>query len=153
VLSGVALDRTVLGRLIVEGWIASLDSGNLEALARLSLADILGPAYLEKNEHLVESMVKTAVSRNRYEGVKALFEGSMRLPADSPYSIPRLAANIRNPTLVMGGALDRLAPPKEVVALAEAIGGQRRIFADAGHTIPIEAAVAWREALVEFLEG
>jgi 3-oxoadipate enol-lactonase len=153
VLSGVALDRTVLGRLIVEGWIASLQSGNLEALARLSLADILGPAYLEKNAHLIDSMVKTAVSRNSFDGVKALFEGTMREPPDSPYGIPRLAARVKCPALVMGGALDRLAPPREVQALAQALGGQSRIFEDAGHTIPIEAPQAWREAVVAFLDA
>ncbi|MCA9707118.1 MAG: alpha/beta fold hydrolase, partial [Myxococcales bacterium] len=47
VLSGVGLDRGVIGRLIVDGWIAALATGNLEALARISLTDIMGPAYLE----------------------------------------------------------------------------------------------------------
>lgn len=151
VLSGVALDRSVLGRLIVEGWIASLQTGNLEVLARLSLADILGPDYLQNNEHLIESMVKTAVSRNSYDGVKALFEGTMRTPGDSPWSVPRLADRVRCPALVMGGALDRLAPPEEVQALGAAVGGRSKIFADAGHTIPIEVAAQWREAVVDFL--
>ncbi len=36
--------------------------------------------------------------------------------------------------------------------LAERLGGEHRIFPDAGHTVPIEAALAWRAAVEDFLQ-
>jgi len=153
VLSGVGLDRGVVGRLVVAGWIAALRTGDLEALARISLADIAGPTWLAKHEDLVESMVTAVVQRNSFEGIRALFEQTMEPPAGSPWSTPALAERVRCPVLVMGGAHDRLAPPEEVRELATRMGGRHRIFADAGHTIPIEAAEPWRAAVLEHLDA
>lgn len=153
VLSGVGLDRGIVGRLIVQGWMATLRTGDLEALARVSLPDILGPAYLEKHAGLVESMVKTAVQRNRHAGIVALFEQTLQLPEGSPWTTAALVERVRVPALAMGGALDRLAPPAEVGALAERLGAQHRTVPDAGHTIPIEAPIVWREAVEAFLDA
>lgn len=152
VLSGVGNGRGVVGRLIVEGWLAALTTGDLEALARISLPDIVGPAYLEAHAHLVEPMVRAVVERNSYEGIHALFHQTLRTPDDSPWGNETLAARVRCPSLVMGGTLDRLAPPPEVQALAERLGGRYLPIADAGHTIPIEAAETWRAAVIDFLD-
>ncbi len=151
VVTGVALDRGILGKLIVAGWMATLRTGDLEALARVSLPDILGPAYLEKHAHLVEGMVKAATTRNRYEGVRALFEHTMNLPDDSPWQARALASRLQCPLLAMGGSLDRLAPPSEVRALADLAGGEFIEVAGAGHTVAIEAPETWRTAVERFL--
>jgi len=153
VVSGVALDRGVLGKLIVQGWIATLATGDLEALARVSLPDILGPDYLEKNAHLVEGMIKAAKTRNRYDGVRALFEQTMQLPADSRWQARGLAEQVRCPVLTIGGTLDRLAPPGEVRALAELCGGQHVEIEGAGHTVSIEAPEQWRAHVEAFLDA
>ncbi len=153
VLSGVSLDRGVMGRLIVDGWIAALGTGDLEALARISLPDIVGPAYLEAHADLIEPMVRAVVQRNTFAGIDALFRQTLRTPEGSPWAPEALAARVGCPALVMGGALDRLAPPGEVMALAQSVGGIHRTFEGAGHTIPIEAAAAWRQAVVEFLDA
>jgi 3-oxoadipate enol-lactonase len=153
VLSGVGTDRGVVGRIIVDGWIAALATGNLEALARISLADVVGPAYLERHASMVESMVETVVQRNSFEGIRALLQQTLRPPEGSPWTPEALASRVRCPSLVMGGALDRLAPPDEVRDLAQRMGGEYRRFEGAGHTIPIEAAAAWRTAVVEFLDA
>lgn len=153
VLSGVSLDRGVIGRLIVQGWIAALRTGDLEALARISLADIVGPAYLEKHADLVEPMVAAVVQRNSFEGIRALFLQTLQPAEGSPWAAAALAERVRCPALVMGGALDRLAPPAEVRELAERLRGRYLGFPDAGHTIPIEVATPWREAVVEFLDA
>lgn len=151
VLSGVGMDRGVVGRLIVQGWIATLATGDLEALARVSLPDIVGPAYLEKYVALVEPMVKAVVQRNSYAGIAALFRQTLGR-RDPEWSAAALAERVRLPALVMGGALDRLAPPAEVEALARALDARHRVFPDAGHTIPIEAREAWHDAVVAFLD-
>ncbi len=152
VLSGVALDRGVVGRLIVKGWISTLRTGDLESLARVSLPDILGPAYLAKHAEMIDAMVKASTTRNRFEGIAALFEQMLGLAADSPWQPEALAHKVETPALVMGGALDRLAPPAEVAALAGVLGAQHHTFEDVGHTIAIEAAESWREAVEAFLD-
>lgn len=153
VLSGVGLDRGVVGRLIVDGWIAALRTGDLEALARISLTDIVGPDYLEAHAELVEPMVRAVVQRNSYEGIRALFEQTLRPEAGSPWTPEALAPRVRCPALVMGGELDRLAPPDEVRELAARMGARYRCLPRAGHTIPIETAQAWREAVLELLDA
>lgn len=153
VLSGVGLGRGIVGRLIVRGWMAALKTGDLEALARISLPDIVGPAYLEKHSELVEAMVTAVVQRNSFEGIRALFLQTMEPPEGSPWTTAALAERVRCPALVMGGALDRLAPPSEVHALAERLRGRTLGFDETGHTIPIEAAGPWREAVLAFLDA
>jgi 3-oxoadipate enol-lactonase len=152
VVSGVGIDRGILGRLIVQGWIATLATGDLEALARVSLPDIVGPAYLEKYAGLVEPMVKAVVQRNSYAGIVALFRQTLG-KHDLEWSAGAVAERLRVPALVMGGALDRLAPPAEVEALARLLNARHRVFPDAGHTIPIEAREAWHDAVVDFLDA
>ncbi len=154
VLSGVGLDRGIVGRCIVDGWIATLAAGDLQALARVTLADIVGPRYLEAHAELIGPMVKAVVQRNSFEGISALFRHTLRPAEGSSWAPATLARQVRCPALVMGGAMDRLAPPGEVEGLARAMGGgaEPRCFADAGHTIPIEAAEPWRAAVLEFLD-
>ena len=153
VLSGVALDRGVVGRLIVQGWMAALRTGDLEALARVSLPDILGPAYLEANAQLVEPMIRASIERNRYEGVVALMQATIDLAPDSAWTPSALAARVRAPVLCISGALDRLAPPAEVAALAGMLSARHLVVPDVGHTVAIEAPSVWRDAVVEFLDG
>jgi pimeloyl-ACP methyl ester carboxylesterase len=152
VVTGVALERGVVGRLIVEGWMSTLRTGDLETLARVSLTDTLGPPYLEEHAEQIEGVIAASIQRNSVEGIRALFEHTTKLPADSPWRSSALASRVRCPALVMGGAHDRVAAPDDVAALAECLGGEHRNFPDAGHTVPIEAAVAWRAAVEEFLQ-
>ncbi|MEM9459221.1 MAG: alpha/beta hydrolase [Myxococcota bacterium] len=153
VLSGLGLDRGVVGRLIVDGWIAALRTGDLEALARVSLTDIVGPDYLEAHAQLVEPMVRAVVQRNSFAGISALFQQTLRPPEGSPWTPEALAPRVQCHALVMGGQLDRLAPPDEVRQLAQRMGARYRCLPQAGHTIPIEAADAWREAVLELLDA
>jgi len=151
VLSSVSLDRTVMSRLIVDGWIACLRTGDLETLARVSLPETLGAAYLAKNAHLVDAMIKTTVQRNRFDGIRALFEQTLVLPEDSEWHPTRLATQVRCPALVLGGEADRIADPDQIRALANALGAHYEILHRAGHTIPIESPEAWRAAVERFL--
>lgn len=153
VLTGVGAGRRALGRVIVRAWREALKTGDLEALAWLSLADTLGPAYLEQNEALLPAMIKATVQRNRYEGIAALFEQTLHDDPASPWHPLQLAPRVRAPALVIAGELDRLAPAAEVVALAEAFAPAARaeVIAAVGHTVAIEAPERWRAHVLEFL--
>ncbi|MBX7078847.1 MAG: alpha/beta hydrolase [Nannocystaceae bacterium] len=155
VVCGVGLDRSIVARLIVQGWIAALRTGDLEALARVSLPDIVGPDYLAANEHLIEPMIRASIERNRYDGVAALMHATQTLPPDSPWTTAALARRVAAagvPALCIGGALDRLAAPDDVRALAEVLGAEAVVLDRVGHTVAIEAAAAWRGAVEGFLD-
>jgi pimeloyl-ACP methyl ester carboxylesterase len=155
VLSGVALDRGVVGRLITRAWIAALEAGGLEVLARVTLADILGPKYLEQHESMIEPMVRATVDRNRQGGILALMRATLDLPADSPWTTAALAACARAAgvqALCIGGALDRVAPPDEVAALATMLGARSHTIEGVGHTVAIESPQTWRELVTRFLD-
>jgi pimeloyl-ACP methyl ester carboxylesterase len=62
------------------------------------------------------------------------------------------AARVRCPTLVLWGDKDRMAPPKEAAALAQAIPGARvRALPGVGHLPMMEEPIAVTEALKEIL--
>lgn len=157
VVSGVSAGRGVVGRVVVRAWKAALATGDLETLAWLSLADTLGPRFLAKYEHMLEAMVKATVQRNSYEGIRALFEQTLIEDPRSDWAPLQLAPTLRCPTLLLAGEHDRLAPAEDLELLAAAFSspGQARavVLADAGHTVAIEAAEAWRGRVLEFLEG
>nr|WP_276599605.1 alpha/beta hydrolase [Nannocystis sp. SCPEA4] len=153
VLSGVGSGRGALGRVILRSWREALKTGDLVALAWLSLADTLGPNYLEANESVLAAFVKATVRRNSYEGIAALFAQTLGDGPDSPWAPPNLAPRVRAPVLLLAGALDRLAPPHELEALAAAFPGPARaeVLPDVGHTVAIEAPERWRALVLEFL--
>ncbi|MDC0721956.1 alpha/beta fold hydrolase [Nannocystis bainbridge] len=153
VLSGVSAGRGVLGRVIVRAWQESLRTGDLEALAWVSLGDTLGPRYLEANEAVLEAFVRATVQRNTYAGISALFAQTLNDTPDSPWTPLQLAPRVQAPTLLLAGALDRLAPAGELEALAGAFAGPARavVLPEVGHTVAIEAAERWRALVQEFL--
>lgn len=155
VITGVSAGRGALGRAIVSAWRAALHTGSLETLARVSLPDILGPGYLDRNEKLIEAMVKATVSRNSYEGVRALFDQAMGPSAteDWPWDPVKLARKIKLPTLLLGGEFDRLAPADDLDVLAQEFAGscEVAVISGVGHTAAIEAPEAWREPVMQFL--
>ncbi len=153
VLTGISAGRGALGRVIVRAWRESLATGDLNALAWLSLADTLGPAYLERHEHMLDAMIKAVVTRNRFAGISALFAQTMHDVATSPWHPLSLAPRVLAPTLLIAGALDRLAPVAELDALAHAFPRATRaeVVPEVGHTVPIEAPERWRSLVLEFL--
>ncbi len=153
VLSGVSAGRGALGRVIVRAWRESLATGSLEALAWLSLADTLGPAYLTANEAVLESIVKATIQRNRFEGISALFSQTLHDDMTSPWHPLQLAPRVRAPALLLAGELDRLAPAGELAALAAAFAPAARfeVLPGVGHTVAIEAPERWRALVLGFL--
>jgi len=61
---------------------------------------------------------------------------------------------IRVPTLILGGARDKGAPPEALAAAAKAIPGAKHvIIPDAGHISNLENPAAFNAALTQFLAG
>ena len=153
VLSGVSAERGALGRVIVRAWREALKTGDLETLAWLSLADTLGPRYLEQNEALLPAIVKATVQRNSFAGISALFAHTLGDDPDSPWRPLALAPRVRAPARGLAGARGRPAPAAELGLLAAAFPTPARaeVLPGVGHTVAIEAAERWRAHVLEFL--
>lgn len=153
VVTGVSAGRRALGRVIVRAWRAALATGDLEALAWLSLADTLGPDYLQRNEAMIPAMVQAVRDRNTYAGIRALFEQTLGDDTTSPSHPTVLAPQIQSPTLLLAGAHDRLAPAADLAALAALFPSpaEHHVVDGVGHTVPIEAPEIWREHVRRFL--
>ena len=101
-------------------------------------------------------MIKATVQRNSYAGIKALFDAALDDGETSPYSPMTLAAEVRAPTLLIVGELDRVAPAADLRELAAAFvrgmcPAEITVIPGVGHTVPIEAPLPWRLRLLEFL--
>ena len=153
VVTGVSAGRGALGRVIVRAWRAALATGNLEALAWLSLADTLGPDYLDRNEHLLPAMIRAITTRNTFAGIRALFDQTLNDDPGSAFHPTTLAPRIACPTLLLAGAHDRLAPAAELAALAARFPtpAVHHVVPDVGHTVAVEAPELWRGYVQEFL--
>lgn len=153
VVTGVSAGRGALGRIVVRGWRAALATGDLEALAWISLADTLGPDYLDRNEHLLPAIVRAIMTRNNYAGIRALFEQTLGDDPGLSYHPTRLAPRVACPVLLLAGALDRLAPAAELAALAALFPSPaaHHVVPDVGHTVAIEAPEVWRAHVQKFL--
>ncbi|MBA2664408.1 MAG: alpha/beta fold hydrolase [Bradymonadaceae bacterium] len=147
VLCSATARPSALARTIVRSWYEVLNRAGLEAMAWSSLPTILGEQYLSQNERLLSSIVKASVARNSREGVTALLEAMMRYP-----DLESLAQNVRAPTLVISATADPLVEPAGAANLAELCHGDHLLLDHVGHTIPIEAPDAFRDAVIGFIE-
>ncbi|MEW5850800.1 MAG: alpha/beta fold hydrolase [Myxococcota bacterium] len=149
VLVGASGGLSVSRKLVVEGWRDVLVGLGPEALARQSLPWFLSDGYLEAHRTEIPLMVKAAVRRNQPEGSRAMLEGLLRDPGTED-ELPR----ITRPTLLLGGAEDRFAPPEHLHHLATLVpGAQVRIIPGAGHSVNIEAPEPFFQAVHAFLSS
>ena len=148
VLCSATARPTALARTIVRSWHGVLTNGGLEAMSWSSLPTILGDDFLEKNEHILEGIVRAAVQRNSEAGVRALLEAMMDYP-----DLSELAESVSAPTLVVSADQDLLVTAEGAAKLAELAGGEHAEVTGVGHTIPIEAPEEFRTLVIGFLNG
>ncbi len=146
VLCSATAEPTALARTIVRSWEQILDLGGLAALSWASIPTIIGNEFLEKNEFLLENIVRAAVDRNSDRGTRMLLKGLSRFP-----DLEDLAGKITVPTLVISADHDPLVDLKGARKLAELCEGTHELVENCGHTIPIERPEIFRELITEFL--
>lgn len=146
VLCSATARSSALARTIQKSWHGVLTTGGLEAMSWSSLPMILGNDFLEANEKILKGIVRAAVQRNKPEGVQALLEAMLDYP-----DLSELAKNVSAPTLVISADQDLLVTRGGARELAELSGGTHQEINGVGHTIPIEAPDAFRDAVIAFL--
>lgn len=128
--------RALAGRL--------LTSGRAEVAADLT-GSLLGPHPAP----LVRARLRSMIEGTRYETMVAALDGMGHRPDRTA-----LLSTVSVPSLVIGGEEDRVTPPAQMRALAQAIRGARTVIVPgSGHLPPLERPDATNEALIELLEG
>jgi 2-hydroxymuconate-semialdehyde hydrolase len=135
--------------------LASFD-GTLESMraqVRLAFAD---PSWAD-DEEFVRARHREATRPGAYAAFASLWQPPpASLGAASPGPAPddtARYARITVPALVTAGAADRLKPPGYAEAVAEAIpGAALAVFDGCGHCPQLEAAGAWNETVLTFLD-
>ena len=94
-VTGVAADRGAYGRLAVQGWRASLSTGDLEGFVWQLILSTHSPSYLAAHERNVPLWVRAVVQANSVEGLRSIVEQTHTDdPTDSSHP-SALAAAIR----------------------------------------------------------
>lgn len=107
---------------------------------------LLGPSTVSSRPDVVDRVKSMALS-NRVDGVAAAQRG-MAARRDSM----AMLADIKCPTLVIGGSQDSLSPPAVAEAMQARITQARlRIIEDAGHLPNVEQPEAFNDAITDFV--
>ena len=146
VLTSATAEPTAMARTIVRSWREILEAGGLEAMTWAALPAILGDAYLEQHESIIDGIVRAALRRNSERGVRALLEAMEDYP-----DLDSLAGRIEAPTLVVSASEDLLVDGDGAEKLAELTGGRHCEITGVGHTIPIEAPQEFHARVSQFL--
>jgi len=149
VLTSIGTSDDALRQAIVRSWREVLRLGGLEAMAWCVLPDILGERFLERNQGMIEAIIRATLQRNTQEGLQALLDGLISYPPPEDE-----AGRVMCPTLLITSDGDLLVSSRAARGLADRIGGTRHVrLAGCGHTIPIEEPDLWRAAVLDFMRG
>jgi pimeloyl-ACP methyl ester carboxylesterase len=149
ILLGCAHRETTLRRWIVQGWLDALDHGGLEHCFQIVTPMVVGEAWLSKNEHNRDAMLRAFVRRNDRAGLRHLMVDST-LPGGDLTAAH--LASLTQPTLVARGADDLVVPRWINEELVAALPDAR--YAECpgvGHSVAIEDPDWFTERLLEFL--
>jgi len=168
-LTGVAAERSILGRLTVASWKdhVSRDS-SLTSFAWSVLLATYSSATLDRLQHdgKLQSILDFIARQNTPEGLLALLEqthtdstSSSLSAGDDEWSTVAMARRIcalqppLSGNLCVGRFDQDMAPLKEVERLTHILGWKSPyIIEGCGHAVPMEQPRLWRKHLLECLE-
>jgi pimeloyl-ACP methyl ester carboxylesterase len=117
-------------------------------VADAMIPKLLAPATLQQQPGLVERLRQTILAAPP-EGVAAAQRGMAARP-----DVQAWLPEIRVPTLGIVGHEDAISTPDEMRKIVAAISGARLcVLPGAGHMSPLEAPIAFNEALAAFLRS
>lgn len=157
VVTGVAADRGASGRLALRSWHASLSAGDLRGFVWRLILDTHSPRYLAAQEANVPKWVDAVVAANSLAGLRGIVEMThTEVPTDPTHPLAMARGLAQKGSvdrgLLLVGEEDTLSPSSAARELADAAGWEFRSIAGAAHAVPIEQAVLWRQAVLEFLD-
>ena len=115
-------------------------------LVEAMIPKLLPESSRKKNPHVADSLRRVILAADP-RGIAAAARGMAERP-----DVTALLGQIRCPTLVLVGRLDRISTPDQMRAIADAIADARFVpIAEAGHVSPMENPDAVSAAMLEFL--
>ncbi len=125
----------------------TIDRAGIPALADKMIPNLLSPKTLAEKPDVVATL-REIIERQSPEAIAAGARG-MAVRSDSTPFLPEISI----PTLVLGGADDKLSPPDSLDAIAAAIpNATRATIPNAGHLPPLENPDAFADAILNWRE-
>jgi pimeloyl-ACP methyl ester carboxylesterase len=150
-ITGVPLQRSATGRIIIRSWLEALQRNNLRDCAWSLVLNGYSDEMLSKMEKKIGSAVDYIVEANDPVRLYDLIRLSHELDPQSAFAVHNCALQIKCPTQVIAGRYDRIAGFDETVKLSQTIPGAQLVSFDAGHSIPFEKTSQWCRTLSDFL--
>ena len=170
-LTGVAADRSTLGKLTVASWkdhLSSENNGNhLKSFAWSILLATYSPEFLHnlRKQGKLEGVLDFITKQNTREGLLALLEQTHSLTDDddddewTTRAMAERLCNDNTNTNIRGqlcvGSLDwHMAPIEQVRELSDILqwqGSSPVVIPDCGHAVPMEQPRVWRKQMLDFL--
>ena len=157
VVTGVAAERGAVGRLALQSWRASLAADDLRGFVWRLILDTHSAKYLTAQESKVPKWIDAVVAANSLAGLRGIVEQTHTEDSTDPthpLAMARAIAqrqSVESGLLLVGDAY-ALSPAAAAQELADAVGWECCAIKGAGHAVPIEQAVRWRRAVLEFLD-
>jgi len=156
VLTGVPAERTTQGLSILNDWKEMLRQGDLKSFVWQAMLDGHSESFLKRHESKLSKWVDSSVAQNRAEAILAIVDQTHHDDyMSSPYHSVRLAENISldsDDVLFIGGSEDKISEPDEILRLANVGKWKFESIQDAGHAVPVEKPIEWRNHVLSFLQ-
>jgi pimeloyl-ACP methyl ester carboxylesterase len=151
-VTGVPLERPVLGDLVLQSWRSGLSSE--EAFRGTAWAFVLNgfsEGYLKQNSRNIAHYVDKVFANNDFRKVKVLLSQS-HSPRDKAAAI-NCAHLITCETQIIAATADRISDLQQEERLASVIPNSTLYeIAGAGHLSPFEQPSLWRRLVLNFLD-
>lgn len=153
-LTGVAANRSPLGRLTVASWKDHVqNNSNLRSFAWSVLLATYSPEFLAnwQAQGKLEGILDFVATQNSKDGLTALLEQAHA--QEGEWSTAEMAQRVKVPGRACVGSLDKdMAPVSEVETLCQILDWEApTILEGCGHAAPMEQPRLWRNGVLEFL--
>ena len=152
-LTGVPLQRSALGELILEGWRSGLVSDSaFKSTAWAFVLNGFSDEYLKQNSRYINHYVERVYENNQRNNIHALLSQS-HAPNDKAAAI-NCAHLISCPTQIISAGADRISDLKQEKLLANRIkASHHTVINGSGHLLPFEHPKLWREHVQSFMNS
>jgi 3-oxoadipate enol-lactonase len=151
-LTGVPLVRSNLGKSVLEGWREYLDNNNMKDCAWSFIMNGYSKEFIDRNQKSLATYVDLIIQGNPQPNrIRDLIKYSHVRDDDPLYSTQACVTRIACPTQVIAGTSDRIAGFQNTKDLSLAIPNSEFAELQAGHLVPFECPVDWRQRVLNFI--
>lgn len=152
-LTGVALQRSATGKLIIQSWVEALQRGNVRDAAWSFILNGYSEAFLAKIQDKAASYVNYIANSNDPVKLLNLIKFShSAVHSEDPYSPESSARRISCPVQIMAAQHDRIAGYQNTLDLQRILTQSVLEEFNTGHLAPFENPILWSKSLLKFFD-